>query len=396
MHPSAHNWRESNTQWQKEKQRQFWCRGCSDFVWESERDTPAKFGSYLSISEPQRPILVAEVRGGGNLRRMSRKQFVHSYDDIISPENLLAAWREFFRGKTKKPDVQLFGYRLADNVRSLHEDLRNRTYRHGEYLAFNISDPKPRNIHKASVCDRLLHHAVYRMLYPFFDTTFIADSFSCRRGKGTHRALDRLRHFARQVSCNHTRTVWVLKGDIRKFFASIDHKILIDILVQYIPDQNIIWLLRNIVESFTSTGVGKGLPLGNLTSQLLVNIYMDEFDQFVKHQLKIKHYIRYADDFVVLSDNKVWLEQILFEIQNYLKVVLKLELHPNKVSISTMASGIDFLGWVHFPYHRQIRTTTKRRTIRKLAKNPKQEVVASYTGLLKHGDTYHLRRRVGV
>ncbi|OGB73856.1 hypothetical protein A3K24_03495 [candidate division Kazan bacterium RIFCSPHIGHO2_01_FULL_44_14] len=188
---------------------------------------------------------------------MSCKQFVHAYDDIISSENLLAAWREFLRGKTKKPDVQMFGYSLADGVRNLHEDLCNKTYRHGVYQAFNISDPKPRSIHKANVHDRLLHHAVYRMLYPFFDTTFIADSFSCRRGKGTHRALNRFRQFARQASCNHTRTVWVLKCDVSKFFASIDHRALMGILAEYIPDQNILWLLDGIIESFTSTGVGK-------------------------------------------------------------------------------------------------------------------------------------------
>jgi RNA-directed DNA polymerase len=332
--------------------------------------------------------------GGGNLRSMSCKQFVHSYDDIISSENLLVAWREFLKGKTKKPDVQMFGYSLADGVQNLHEDLQHKTYRHGAYQAFNISDPKPRSIHKASVRDRLLHRAVYRMLYPFFDTTFIADSFSCRKGRGTHRALNRFRHFARQVGCNHTRTVWVLKGDIRKFFASIDHRILIDILTKYISDRNIIWLLRNIVGSFTSTGVGKGLPLGNLTSQLLVNIYMNEFDQFVKHRLKIKHYIRYADDFVVLSDSKAWLEKGLFEINNYLTAVLKLELHPNKVSISTMASGIDFLGWVHFPDHRVLRSTTRRRLIRAIGKPIGPEILSSYLGMLKHGNTYELRREV--
>ena len=211
-----------------------------------------------------------------------RVRFTHTYEDIISVENLLDAWKEFIRGKRKKKDVQDFQYRLMDNILVLHRDLRDKTYRHGAYEAFKINDPKPRDIHKATVRDRLLHHALYRKLYPFFDRTFIADSYSCRKGKGTHRAMDRFRTFAYKVSKNHTCTVWVLKCDIRKFFASIDQKILMEIVSRYIPEPDIQWLIGQFVGSFHSTKAGKGLPLGNLTSQLLVNIYMNEFDQFVK------------------------------------------------------------------------------------------------------------------
>lgn len=176
-------------------------------------------------------------------------------------ENLLAAWREFLRGKRKKRDVQEFQYRLMDNILDLHHDLKERTYRHGGYEAFKISDPKPRDIHKARVRDRLLHHAIYRKLYPFFDRTFIADSYSCRRGKGTHRAMNRFRQFAYKVSRNHTRTCWVLKCDIRKFFASIDQSILLDIVRRYIPDTRVVGLISEIVGSFcsrpTKTSLGK-------------------------------------------------------------------------------------------------------------------------------------------
>src|SRR5579863_5272254 len=153
-------------------------------------------------------------------------KLVDSFEKIVVTENLLEAWREFLPGKRKKRDVQEFGMRLIDNILSLQAELVTGTYRHGGYEAFNISDPKPRNIHKASVRDRLLHHAIYRQLYPFFDRTFIADSFSCRIGKGTHAAINRFREFHRIVSKNGTRQCWVLKCDIRKFFASIDHGIL--------------------------------------------------------------------------------------------------------------------------------------------------------------------------
>jgi len=140
-------------------------------------------------------------------------------------------------GKKKKKDVQEFDLRLADNILQLHDELANFSYAHGPYKAFNISDPKPRNIHKASVRDRVLHHAIYRKLYPFFDRVFIANSYSCRNGKGAHKAIGQFKKFYLQVSKNNTRTVWVLKCDIKKFFASIDHKRLLEILASYIPDK---------------------------------------------------------------------------------------------------------------------------------------------------------------
>ena len=229
---------------------------------------------------------------------------VHDYDTIISVENLLEAWREFFRGKRGRKDVQIFQMNLMDNILQLHQELTDKTYRHGLYEAFTISDPKPRNIHKATVRDRLLHHAIYRKLYPLYDDLFVHDSFSCRNNKGTHKSLDRFTEKAGQVSVNHTKTVWVLKCDVRKFFASIDHEILFSILAKRITDLDTFALLKQIVGSFNAGQVGKGLPLGNLTSQLLVNIYLNEFDQYIKRDLKVKDYIRYADDFVVLSQDR--------------------------------------------------------------------------------------------
>lgn len=323
--------------------------------------------------------------GGGRIHGMSRIQLGYGYKDIISAENLLLAWKEFCRGKRNKIDVQEFSFRLIDNILQITEELASKTYTHGVYKAFNISDPKPRSIHKASVKDRLLHHAIYRILYPFFDKTFIADSYSCRLGKGTYKALDRFALFFRQVSRNNTRTCRVLKCDIKKFFASIDHEILFNILKKYIPDQDILWLLNQIVSSFP-----KGLPLGNLTSQLLVNIYMNEFDQWVKHKLKTKYYIRYADDFVFLNEDQKYLETLIPEIEKFLKDRLKLTLHPDKVYIKTFASGVDHLGWVHFPYHKIVRNVTKKRIIKKISENNK----TSYLGLLTHGDTFKFKQRI--
>jgi retron-type reverse transcriptase len=239
-------------------------------------------------------------------------QLSHSYGDIISLENLFLAWQEFICGKKSKPDVRAFKRYLIDNIVTLHWELSNQSYCHGGYKSFFINDPKRRHIHKASVRDRLLHHAVYRVLYPFFECIFIADSYSCRQGKGTHRAINRFRSMHYQVSRNNTRTCWVLKCDIRKFFASIDHRILIAILYFYIPDRKIIWLLSNVIGSFWSiSSVARGMPLGNLTSQLFANVYMNQLDQWVKHKLKARHYIRYADDFVFMSHNRAWLEMMI-------------------------------------------------------------------------------------
>ena len=280
------------------------------------------------------------------------------------------------------------------NVLALHHDLVSGTYQHGGYHHFKINDTKPRDIHKASVRDRLVHHALYRQLYPFFDRTFIADSYSCRGGKGTHRAMNRFRSFAQKVSKNDTRTCLVLKCDIRKFFASIDQQILMTIIEKYIPDTRVCALIKNIVDSFNSGTAGKGLPLGNLTSQLLVNIYMNEFDQFVKHSLKAKYYVRYADDFVLLSRDREYLQKTLSHMIVFLRDRLGLELHPNKVSISTFSSGVDFLGWVHFPDHRVLRTTTKKRMLRTLAGNPEEAVVMSYRGMLSHGNAYKLAQLI--
>ena len=324
--------------------------------------------------------------GGG------RRRHLH-FEDIISLENLLEAWKEFIRGKRNKKDVQEFQLNLMDNILELHKDLKTQIYNHGGYKAFKINDPKPRNIHKASVRDRLLHHAIYRILYPFFDKTFISDSFSCRNNKGTHKALNRFRSFAYKVSQNHTKTCWVLKCDIKKFFENINHNMLLNILNRYIPEKKIIWLLERVIRSFSSKP-DTGLPLGNLTSQLLVNIYMNEFDQFMKHKLRVRYYIRYADDFAVMSDNKDWLEQQVLKIKEFLQSKLKLELHPDKIFIKTLASGIDFLGWVHFPDHRVLRTTTKRRMFKRLRETKTIEILNSYLGLIKHRNTEKIKKKI--
>jgi len=325
------------------------------------------------------------------------RKFTKLYNNIVTIPNLLRAWAEFLSGKKKRRDVITFQGQLMDNIFSLQFDLKTKSYKHGGYQAFKISDPKPREIHKANVRDRLLHHLLYQETYLYFDQKFIYDSYSCRFNKGTYRALNRLVEFAGQVTRNHRRTVLVLKCDIRKFFASIDHQILKDILVKYITDQDLLWLFGQVIDSFNTPGkMGIGLPLGNLTSQLLVNIYMNEFDQFVKRSLKIKYYVRYADDFVFLNEDRKFLENLRPQLDDFLNKQLKLYLHPKKVFLTTLVSGVDFLGWTQFEGHRVLRTTTKHRMLRKVRGTNEQSVIAAYRGLLKHGNAYRLRAKVNL
>lgn len=307
---------------------------------------------------------------------------------------MLEAWQEFVLGKRKRQDVQEFCAKLMDNILELHYDLVYHKYEHGGYKAFKVHDPKTRDIHKASVRDRLLHHAIYRQLYPFFDRTFIFDSYSCRLEKGTHKALVRFNKFFLRVSRNNTKTCWVLKGDIRKFFANIDHEVLLNILKDYIFDENSIWLLTKVISSF-QVKEGKGLPLGNLTSQLFANVYLNEFDQFVKHKIKAKFYIRYADDFVILSENKNWLENIIPRIKEFLWSRLNLKIHPDKIYLKTMNSGLDFLGWVNFPGYKVLRQATKKRMFKKLKENNyKRESLNSYLGMISHGNAFKIKEQI--
>ena len=334
------------------------------------------------------------MSGGGIISQMSEIKTIHKFEDIISIDNLLDAWQEFIKNKKSRKDVQEFELNLMSNIITLHLDLKTKTYSHGHYQAFKINDPKPRDIHKALVRDRLLHHAIYRVLYHHFNSKFIYDSYSCRLNKGTHKANQRFTKLARKVSRNHTKTCWILKCDVRKFFASIDQTTLLNILKKHEPDSDILWLLERVIGSFHSSAPGQGLPLGNLTSQLLVNIYLNEFDQFAKHQLKVKYYLRYADDFVIMATDKNHLANLLLKINNFLQKNLKLNLHPDKVSIKTLSSGVDFLGWVHFPDHRVLRTVTKKRMLRRIKNDLRDEVICSYLGMLKWGNGYKLRREI--
>ncbi|PIT97105.1 hypothetical protein COT77_03250 [Candidatus Berkelbacteria bacterium CG10_big_fil_rev_8_21_14_0_10_41_12] len=327
------------------------------------------------------------------------KTATHLYSRIISIDNLLIVWEKFVMNKKKKRDMRIFAQNLFPNILSLHNDLTNLTYRHANYECFNVCDPKPRIIHKAIVRDRLLHHAIYRVLMPIFDKTFIFDCYSCRKLKGTHRAFRRLVVVARKQSKNYSQACCALKCDIRKFFHSIDHQVLIEFLSQRIVDEKLMNLLTEIIESFESLP-SKGMPLGNLTSQLFANIYMDPLDKFVKHKLKAKYYLRYADDFMFLANNRELLLEYLREVEQFLGEHLKLSFHPDKIVLRKLNWGLDFVGYVTFPnFNLPRKKTTKRmfiklERIRETQPEKLRGTLQSYAGYLKHINANSLSLRL--
>ncbi len=317
----------------------------------------------------------------------------------------MAAWREFKRGKRRKLDVQQFERNLEDNLFQLRHELVQQRYINSSYVSFYVNDPKLRHIHKACVRDRVVHQALYRVLSPVFDQGFIYDSYSCRLGKGNHTAVERLELFLRRFNYNLGPPVYALKCDVRKFFDSIDQKILFNLLQKRMADEKTIWLVKGIIESFSSRP-DKGLPLGNVTSQLFANVYLNELDQFVKHELRVKYYLRYCDDFIIVSNSLEYLKALLPHLKGFLTRHLKLELHSKKIICRKYEQGIDFLGYVCLPHYRVLRTKTKRRIFSKLQQKQSEvqqglissaslnQSVRSYLGVVKHCNGFKIARQI--
>ena len=335
--------------------------------------------------------------------------FHNLFNRVIGLNNLISSWREFRIGKKNKEDVLLFERNLEDNIWGLRDELASKTYKHGGYSSFFVQDPKVRHIHKASVRDRVVHHATVRHLTPIFEPMFISDSYSCRVGKGSYAGINRFIAYARKVSKNHTQPCWVLKCDVRKFFASVDQKVLLDILFRQLRTKNMQWLLREIISSFRSDRTVnpnelKGIPIGNLTSQLFANVYLNELDQFVKHHLKERHYIRYADDFVILHTQRDHCFEVVEKINVFLRDTLKLELHPNKIFVRKFSQGVDFLGYVCFPDFIIPRHKTKDRIFKRIhekiqlyksgktSEDSLEHTIQSYFGVLCHSNSFEVQQ----
>ena len=282
------------------------------------------------------------------------------YETLFSNKNLIFAWKRARKGKTKRNYVQKFEENFRENILQLKKELQEESYKPSPLKKFVIRDPKTRKISRAEFRDRIVHHALVRIIESIFDPTFIYDSCANRKGKGNLFAIQRFETFARKVSKNNTAPCFVLKADIKHYFYEVKHEILIKIIRNKIADKKIIELIEKIVEngggrtSF-SGGNPVGMPLGSLTSQFFANVYLNELDYFIKHQLKVHYYIRYVDDFVVLHNSKSQLEAWKSAINNFLKEKLKLELHPEKSRTVLLSNGVDFVGFRNFYYYKLLR-----------------------------------------
>lgn len=259
-----------------------------------------------------------------------------------------------------KIDVLEFSCDPEDQLFALHEELKSGLWEHGSYLSFTVHDPKPRRIHKATVRDRILHHAVTRVVEPLFERSFIFDSWSCRTGKGTHTAVQRL---AQKLSLSERQKqgAWILKADIKKYFQNVDHDVLLKIIARQVHDEELMYLLEKIIRSFNP-----GIPLGNLTSQLFANVYLNRFDHYVKENLEIKNYLRYCDDFVMVSNQREDLECALKKAQKFLARHLKLTVHPDKIFFRPYHLGVDWLGYILYPGYTAMRPKTRKRMWNKI------------------------------
>ncbi len=343
------------------------------------------------------------------------KTYKNLYEKTCSIENLVSAFRKARKGKSKKDYVISFEKNLGKNIRLLRDELKSKTYKPHMLKKFIIRDPKTRTIHASIFRDRIVHHAIVNIIQPIYNKIFIYDSFASRKFKGTHEAVKRFEYFIIKVSSNGQKIKngfnnnsikgFVLKADIKHYFATMNHEVLINILRKNINDEDFIWLVNRILDNFDTKIKGIGVPLGNYTSQFFANIYLNRLDYFIKHRLKAKYYIRYVDDFVILDKDKKVLEEHMTRIGKYLKN-LRLELHPDKSGIHPLKDGITFLGYRIFYHYKLLRKRNQRQFFGKLKENIKlyregliskeklDSFLQGWFGYSKFANTHKLRQRI--
>lgn len=333
---------------------------------------------------------------------------------VVDFENLHRAAYAVMRGKRGNPEMGAFFMRLEENLFEIQRQLQSHTYEPRGYRTFWISEPKPRLISAASIRDRVIHHALVQAIEPVFEKRFIHHSYACRTGKGTHRAITQFGAWLRA-------SPYVLKMDIRKFFPSIDHEILMRRISRFIKDRDVLWLCGQIIsgsnpqEAISSYFPGddlfapfsrpRGLPIGNLTSQFFGNVYLDDLDHFVKERLGVRRYLRYVDDFCCFGDSKKDLQRTRAEISAYL-CEIRLKLNEGKSRIRRPKEGVEFLGFVHSQHQsrlnqvaikRQRRRMRQLRDSRHLGAVSHEEVATSlraWRAHAAHGNCYRLTQKV--
>ena len=353
------------------------------------------FGVYKKI--PRRPFFVAYVMEE------------YAFEKLYSFDNLYKAYLRTRRCKRKKQEVVNFELDLAENLWRLHDELKACTYKPAKYHTFMVYDPKRREIQALAFRDRVVQNSLCEnLLRPFFDPRLVYDCAACRIGKGTHFAMDRLSMFMRDYYKKHGNRGWILKVDIKKFFDSIDHEVLKNLLSIF-PDERTKKFMNFIIDSYNFS-TGKGIPMGNQSSQWFALYYLNGMDRIIKEKYHIKYYSRYMDDLVLVHEDKEVLKSCLVELTTYANEVLKLEFN-SKTQIFPIKQGVDYLGW-HFyltdtgKVIRKLRTSNKKRFKRRLKALQKQYSVGekslddithslqSYSGHLSHGHTHALKKKV--
>lgn len=317
------------------------------------------------------------------------------FRQVTEFQNLHLAFKKAFRGANRTEESLAYFFDLEKNLLALREDLEGKTYEPGAYRYFKVFDPKERVIAVAPFRDRVLHHAIVNILEPLYEKSFIFDSYATRKEKGTHKAIERAQAFLR-------KNRWFFKADIEKYFDSIDHQLLLAILERKIKDPDLLWLLRAII---ANGGIdSRGLPIGNLTSQFLANVYLDPFDHFVKERLRVPFYIRYMDDFVLFNQEKETLKTLRPTLEHFLSTRLGLRLNQKVVLINQSGHGLGFLGARIFPNLKRIKRESLKRCLKKyrerlwerqagrITEKAFGQSLASIVGHIGYFDSCELRR----
>lgn len=340
---------------------------------------------------------------------------------IYDFENLFNAYKKAIKCKRYRTDVMEYTDRLEENLIELQNEFIWKTYSVGQYNIFYVYEPKKRMIMSLQFKDRVAQHAIYSQINPYFEKQFINDSYACREGKGTHRAIKRLQNWLRKTDRKQER-FYYLKLDISKYFYRVDHEILMGILQRKIADKDLLHVLSVIINCEDThfglplgADVGNvaydellgevGLPIGNLTSQMFANLYLNELDQHCKHKLRLHYYIRYMDDIIILHHDKKYLEEVKRDIAGFLEEKLHLQLN-NKTCIRPTSMGIEFVGFRVWSTHIKLRKKTAKKMEKRLKylftayaagevdRETLDRSIASYRGVLKHFESYGLRQKL--
>lgn len=327
---------------------------------------------------------------------LKRKTYKHLFERVCDYDNLLLAFMKARKRKTKKEYVRRFEAKLRQELLQLQWELQTGIYKPSPMKTFIVHDPKTRKISASHFRDRVVHHAICNVIESIFESRFIYDTFANRKKKGTKAILQRFDVFKQ-------KNTFALKADIKHYFDTIDHRVLFSILHRRIKDERLLCLISLILQNHTTKTPGKGMPLGNLTSQFFANVYLAELDNFIKHKLRAKYYVRYVDDFILLHKNKAQLEEWQDKIGLFLEKELKIKLHSDKTGIMPIKTGVQLVGFRVFPTHKLLKKSNLRRLkirIRRFkeTKNIKhkhlQASISGWEGYAKMANTFNLREEI--